>query len=294
MNGLDLGQVEQLRQVGGYLLKVREQQAISLEKVAQETFIPLRLLRAIETGEVQRLPEPVYIKGFIRRYADILGLDGVEVANAFEINPSPTVQPPTAQAPTVQAVERPNVADTPAPAVAPSGERSPRSGSYLPFVLAGIAALGAVGAIALGTSSLFKPNPMAKVTPSQASNPVKAIKSPAVSSNPRAAVVKPSSNPSIAPEPTATAASTPDSTAAAPTSVQVDIRLTDDSWMEVVVDGKVEYEGTMAKGEQRTWKAQKALLIRAGNAGAVVVSHNQSAAKPLGKLGDVVDVSFSR
>jgi cytoskeletal protein RodZ len=78
-------QAEQLTQIGDYLRQVREENLLSLEEVSIKTLIQPRLLRAIETGKVQQLPEPVYIQGFIKRYADALGLDGTQFAEAFPV-----------------------------------------------------------------------------------------------------------------------------------------------------------------------------------------------------------------
>jgi cytoskeletal protein RodZ len=51
-----------------------------------------RLLRAIEDGNLKQLPEPVYIRGFLKRYASTLGLDGDTVAQAFPIKTDSSFQ----------------------------------------------------------------------------------------------------------------------------------------------------------------------------------------------------------
>lgn len=76
-------QLERLMQIGGYLREVREDMGLTLEEVASRTLVQSRLLRAIEEGKLQQLPEPVYIQGFIRRYAEALGLDSNAIAEAF-------------------------------------------------------------------------------------------------------------------------------------------------------------------------------------------------------------------
>jgi cytoskeletal protein RodZ len=44
-----------------------------------------RHLQAIEEGQLEHLPEPIYIRGFIRRFANALGLNGVELASDFPV-----------------------------------------------------------------------------------------------------------------------------------------------------------------------------------------------------------------
>ena len=83
MNQLNPSQVEQLKEIGAYLRQLRQEQSISTEEIATKTFIPLRLLKALEEGESNQLPEPIFIQGFIRRYADAIDLDGNAIAKTF-------------------------------------------------------------------------------------------------------------------------------------------------------------------------------------------------------------------
>ncbi len=90
MNQLNPEQAERLKEIGAYLRQVREEQSISTQEVATKTYIPLRLLKALEEGRSDQLPEPVFIQGFIRRYADVLNLDGAALAKTFPLNLLPT------------------------------------------------------------------------------------------------------------------------------------------------------------------------------------------------------------
>lgn len=76
-------QRQKLRELGIYLQEVRHEAGLSLEAVASLTLIPLRLLRAIEAGDLDALPEPIYIRGFLKQFADALGLPGTELARTF-------------------------------------------------------------------------------------------------------------------------------------------------------------------------------------------------------------------
>jgi cytoskeletal protein RodZ len=76
---------ERLAQLGAQLREVRQQYGLTLEQVAAQTLIQPRLLQSLEEGDLNGLPEPVYIRGLLRRVADNLGLDGNEFAQAFPI-----------------------------------------------------------------------------------------------------------------------------------------------------------------------------------------------------------------
>jgi len=86
-------QIEQLVQIGAYLRQVREDQLLAIEHVATKTMIQPRLLRAIEEGKLEHLPEPVYVRGFLKRYARELGLDAEAIAQAFPVKKETSVQP---------------------------------------------------------------------------------------------------------------------------------------------------------------------------------------------------------
>lgn len=76
---------EKLAQLGKQLRLKRQEQSLSLEKVAAATRIQQRMLQAIEEGDLNELPEPIYIQGFLKQYAEALGLNGTELSNSFPI-----------------------------------------------------------------------------------------------------------------------------------------------------------------------------------------------------------------
>jgi hypothetical protein len=71
---------ECLRQLGQELLQVRQARGISLYQLHLQTLVPLNHLKALETGKIDKLPQDIYVRGFIRRLGDGLGLDGARMA----------------------------------------------------------------------------------------------------------------------------------------------------------------------------------------------------------------------
>lgn len=82
------GYCEQLTRVGCYLKTIRTQQGVSLHQVAIRTHIQPKQLRAIETGNWMQLPEAIYVKGFLKRYAQSLGLNGHMIADTVCVEPA--------------------------------------------------------------------------------------------------------------------------------------------------------------------------------------------------------------
>ena len=61
--------------LGEFLRRERELRHISLDDVAERTKISRRYLEAIEEGRYDRLPGETFVRGFIRSYAQSVGLD---------------------------------------------------------------------------------------------------------------------------------------------------------------------------------------------------------------------------
>jgi cytoskeleton protein RodZ len=81
-------QVEQLRAIGLRLQQERERQNIILEDVSAKTRIRVALLQGIEAAEINRLPEPVYVRGFVRRFEETLGLPTGELSSQLVLEPT--------------------------------------------------------------------------------------------------------------------------------------------------------------------------------------------------------------
>jgi hypothetical protein len=86
---------EVLRQLGRELKQVRELRSLSVAELHQQTRVPMHHIKAIEAGDVVRLPEDIYVRGFIRQIGDALDLNGAAIANLIPLidtvmNPVPS------------------------------------------------------------------------------------------------------------------------------------------------------------------------------------------------------------
>ena len=77
---------ESLEDIGGRLQSIRSKQALELESIAKRTQIPLKHLKSIEKGDIEALPELIYVRGFIKRYAQALQQDEA----SFDLAIAPT------------------------------------------------------------------------------------------------------------------------------------------------------------------------------------------------------------
>ena len=69
--------------MGSSLRSAREQRKLDVADVARTTHIRERYLQALEDERFDALPGEAYVKGFLRTYADQLGLDGQQFVEEY-------------------------------------------------------------------------------------------------------------------------------------------------------------------------------------------------------------------
>lgn len=234
----------QLIELGKLLQTARQEQGYSLELMASKTLIRSSLLAAMEQGNLEELPEPVYVRGLLRRYGDALGLDGETLASQFFAPPKAKIR---------------SWKDSPAAQLRPLHLYA----AYFVVLMAAVS----------GLSYLLKQT-ATETTMLPPLDPLNSVETPAAPTAP----TTPQARPEVS-EPNA--------------PIAVKTTLTAQSWMRVTTDGSTTFEGILQPGDSRLWTADQALTIRAGNAGAVVVSYNNQQAETLGQPGMVKEVTYS-
>ncbi|SHN50309.1 helix-turn-helix domain-containing protein [Desulfovibrio litoralis] len=69
-----------LQELGAILRQKRDEKGLSLDEAANKIKLSARVIKAMEEGDISDLPHPVYARGFMKSYAEILGFDKVELA----------------------------------------------------------------------------------------------------------------------------------------------------------------------------------------------------------------------
>jgi cytoskeletal protein RodZ len=70
--------------VGETLRERREALGLALDDVSRQTRIRREYLEALESAQYDRLPADVQVRGFLRAYAQLLGLEPREIVHAYE------------------------------------------------------------------------------------------------------------------------------------------------------------------------------------------------------------------
>lgn len=143
------------------------------------------------------------------------------------------------------------------PAAPPS---PPRKSPWLPVAAVALLAAAVVGAVVLRSARTLAPSSPAVEPPSQ--------------SPPGACAPLDAGN------------------NAAVSGVRLRIRAEAPCWMRIQSGGRVLYEGTLRPGDSLHFASRDAIVLRAGNAGALRVRHNEGAEEVPGGYGEVVTRVF--
>jgi cytoskeletal protein RodZ len=301
-------QIEQLQEIGPYLKAQREERELTLEEVAEKTRIRPGLLMALESAEVKKLPEPVYLRGFIKRYAELMGLDSDPLVARLQVS---SLSPlPTASVPKIPLSSEPKrnwVKDgmgalakllpqqsiTQQPITQQSiklANLQARKGLAVLGILAGVGLLVGLAGIIASQNQTTQQSTGTNVTSGvEDLADVNSDSDGSEGLNQGAEALPPG----IA-DPNSALTGTESQRSRSPNSLPLDFELEAKgaSWLEVIVDGELKFEGVLQAGEERNWIVEEAVTLSAGRPDLVWISLNGNEGEPLGQVGDLNPVTY--
>jgi cytoskeletal protein RodZ len=117
-------------EIGATLRDARRRYGMEVREVEDRTKIRARYIRALENEDWETLPAPAYVRGFLRTYGQMLGLDGEMLVDEYRRRYGET-----------EAAAGPPPSESPLSARQRSGERRPSRALLIVAVLAGIVVL---------------------------------------------------------------------------------------------------------------------------------------------------------
>lgn len=254
---------------GALLRAAREAQGRSAQDVARSLCLSLRQIEALEADDFGALPGDTFVRGFIRNYAKLLGIDARPVLAAYEaIKPQPVPEsaPPRADI-----------------------ELSPRRLRRGIFVLGGVATALVVLPLALYwvlSGGGEAPAPVPKTALGVAVGPLP-LPPPAATAGAPAAAERASPSAAI-PAPAGASPGTPPEVTMAP---ELTFAFDEDAWVEVRDGrGRKLLSQLMRAGSEQTVRGEKPFKIVVGNARHVRLTYN---GKPV-DLAPYVKVDVAR
>lgn len=292
---------------GDNLRREREMRGITLEEISSTTKISVRFLELLEAEEFSKLPGGIFIRSFIRSYANYLGLDEEQVMAEYQL-----VAPP-------QGGE-----DFSRLGVTGNSANKKNRAPVLPWIIAVILLAGGYAIFRYAHHSseaplgFGNPPPVSKAVSASASAAVNApgahppqvlaapqgdgapaAANPAATSAGSGATANPvpASNSAAANGKAAgttagsasaqTSQSNAPATPAAGNGLTLQVVATEQAWVSVKADGKTALEQVMKPNDVRTLTAKSYFDVTTGNAEGTVLTLNGVTMGPLGRRGEV-------
>lgn len=244
---------EPVRGIGARLRSAREKHGLTVLQAAEKLHVDARLLESLEAGQYSVLGAAVYVRGHLRRYADLIGESPAELQQLYD-ETTHTAQPDLTRIPRRE------------PGMDPARLMVPALLILVGFALAGIL---------WWLLSMER----AKSSAARASQP--AVAAAATALPPAAAGNAASDSAASADEPAATAGAPQAPAAAAPADAaqaQLALKFKAASWVEVYdARGRRLLHGVEAADSARTLAGAAPLRVVLGNAPGVALQLNGQA-----------------
>ena len=238
----------------------REAKGLSLEQIATETRINTRFLQAIERDDFQVLPGGIFSRGFVRTYAEVLGMDPAQAVADFE-----------------------RLSNYREPVVLEELRVSSPQPSKRYLMLYPIAA----GVLVLVVAIFYfvtRERP-ATVSP----DPPKSTVSP-----PGTAASVPPAAPTPAPEPPPPPSPAPQERTQPKAALTLAVEVVAPTWVKITTDGTSAVAGEILQpGTTRSYTAQNSIHIAVGNAAGLSLKINDQPVRPLGRKGQVRAITIT-
>jgi cytoskeletal protein RodZ len=69
--------------IGTRLALAREARKLTIERVADNLHLDVRIVEALERDDLAALPSPIFVKGYLRGYAGLVGLPAEELVSEY-------------------------------------------------------------------------------------------------------------------------------------------------------------------------------------------------------------------
>lgn len=242
--------------IGTILREAREARGVSIEEAARVTRIGKNYLIALEGDLHDKLPNPAYVKGFLRIYSGFLGMSGDQLVARYDADFAP-----------VPAVEKASP-----PPLRPEMKHHPKGRWFIPLLL-----LGVVVVVSFFFGEGEKPQPK---QPEPA--PVAVAPKPPVQPLMTSAVV-------ATPAPPAPADAAGETTVVPspppPDGGVLKLKVNQDSLLTITIDNSFSQQYDLKAGDLIEWKGERVFTLDISNGGGVEAELNGKPLPPFGPSG---------
>lgn len=300
-------------ELGQILREAREAKGYTLAEVHEKIRINPRYLEALEDGRYDDLPTPTHIRGFLRNYSRFLGLDPDPLLARYELHNSgkrpKIIQPPSSRDDTplpdkslmLPLDEQPffDPINMEVDGRGPSSTRDPVSIVNTVIILSLIFFIGLVASkfvpmlMGNGDGNVIVAEEINEAVQNLINNQPEATATTySVPTDFPFQTIVTNTNPNqltVPTEPTPTRPPLPVNLS----SINLQLEITERTWMRVTIDGDVVFTGIARDGESHQWQAEEQAQLESGNAVAVFVTINDIQLGRLGQRGEALDETWT-
>ena len=259
-------------QKGIILKQSLEARGISLMMVHEATKIPLDALKAIEEGYTVRTLSPFYYRGFLKMYAQYLGVDIKEIVEDYQPEQLPKhLNEKKGKQPAVEKL-KPILTE----------DMRDRIIKALVALIIFIFFIKVVGFLVHKISHRPKGAVTQNIRRSATKTKIQS-QSATKDGNRVMAESKPLSKTPAAVETTAILSPKKENEQGARHKIDLTVRAKKDSWLQVKVDGEIVFRSTLKKGVAEAWHADKNIELSGRDIGDLEFELNGRLMGPLGK-----------
>jgi cytoskeletal protein RodZ len=278
--------------IGRFLEQARKERGLSLEEVEQATKIRKRYLAGLEREDYALLPDAVYAQGFLKTYANYLGLDGEALSRQLKSRRKPRRERG------INYNAKPE-SDFEEPLIAPRGlqgteKRKVPTSAIVTLLVAVLVLATVIGALYFVGRGVQASRSEGNSPPSASGeNPPHEEQQKVADKEKAPEAEQPNED---AAEKDARDGQIPDEARqpAPPDSLRVLISVRDrPSWLLIQADGSTAYEQVARPGFSKTFEAGRQLYIKCGDAGAVNVEINGQDLGTLGPAAAIVERNYT-
>lgn len=276
-----MNKTDKMSSYGLYLQTVRVEKGVSIEQVAAETRIRAEILRAIEAEDHRHLPDDVFVKGFLKSFAEAVDADPAETLRRFAARRA-------AHLPTLLPIEQ---------------AATPKGPSWLTLLWISVVMIALVAGTLLVFEVVYRKDageaarqPASKEVQTTAVDKTAAPPpSPAEQAAPAVPAMQETMD-DVGGAPSTDAGSA--KRAATKTSAQepggylLEIVCEEDTWLKVIADDAQASEHLLQPGDTLRLKADTMFNLLIGNAGGVSLQLNGKPVPVPGGSGEVVNLEL--
>ena len=265
---------------GASFKKARESHGVSLNQIAIETRISTRFLLAIDNEDFRLLPGGIFNRGFIRTYAQRVGLNPEQAVADYER---------LAQATEPDVLLR---SAEPSPNATPRSFYIVSAGALVLLIAAFYIFTRSTNTVSVTASrpAVETAQPVVKTTARVAQRPeperTESITVPVPEANEPAVAT-----PATAPSPPALVLREP--TPVGGETLALELEVHELTWIKVSTDGTAVLNRELQPGTTRRYTAQTSIDVVVGNAGGLTMKVNDKTVRPLGRSGQVRSLTIT-